>query len=89
MTKTLKNGTTIEVSDERVMFAHRLLECLEGVKMSRKALAARLGVHPNTIDNWITYRSEPGLSSLVDIAKVFGVSIDWLLYPNADKEGER
>lgn len=52
--------------------------------MSQKELAAYLGVKQNTLSQWETERNEVDLESLRKIAKLLGVSTDYLLGSEAD-----
>lgn len=41
-------------------------------------LARAVGVSDNAIYKWVTGRGKPGMSSLVNLAKAAGVSVEWL-----------
>ena len=50
--------------------------------LTQEELAARLGVKRSTLANWEIDRSAPGYSQLTEIAKIFAVSVDYLIGPN-------
>ena len=41
-------------------------------------LARAVGVSDNAIYKWVTGRGNPGMLSLVNLAKAAGVSVEWL-----------
>ena len=46
---------------------------------AKSALAARIGVSPKTIDNWVAGRSTPRADRLYRMADLFGVAAEELL----------
>jgi len=78
----------------------RILDKLKEKNITQAQLAELLGVHRNTINDWIRGRMEPGLKKAFHLAKILNVSIDWLItgiekqpelytiYRVGEKEGE-
>ncbi len=56
----------------------RILNLRIKKKMSQEDLAEKVGTTRTTLSKWECGNSEPGASQLISIAKVFGVSIDYL-----------
>lgn len=50
--------------------------------MSQTDLAARLGVKPCTVSRWESGEKVPELTTLLKLADVFGVTLDYLLGRN-------
>lgn len=48
--------------------------------MSQKELGDHLGIGVSTISMWESEKREPGLDHLMEIAKLFDVSVDYILY---------
>lgn len=66
------------------MFAKRLCDLLdENIKdesiLSQEDLAGKIGVSASVISGYVTGNTEPKISNLVELAKVFKVSTDYLL----------
>ncbi|MCM1441023.1 MAG: helix-turn-helix domain-containing protein [Roseburia sp.] len=49
------------------------------LKLSQRELGVKLGVCNQTISFWESGQREPDLDALIEIAKFFGVSTDYLL----------
>lgn len=62
-----------------MLFRTRLKHALRSVGVSQTALAEQLGISRVRLNNYITGRSEPDLSSLVAIADALNFSVDYLL----------
>ena len=60
---------------------NRLKVVLVEKKRTSKWLAEQLGKDPATISKWCTNRAQPGLETLVEIAKVLEVEVGELLIP--------
>ncbi len=48
-------------------------------EIDKKRLADHFSVVPKTIESWITGRTSPHFSVLVETRELTGVSIDWIL----------
>lgn len=48
----------------------------EGSKMSQEILAEQISIARPVISNWENGKSEPSSSQLVQLSKIFGISID-------------
>lgn len=56
--------------------------------LSQAKFAQKIGVSPGNVGDWETGKSAPGAAALANIAKAFGISIDWLLLGDSVEEGE-
>lgn len=63
---------------------NRIAELRKQMQMSQSKLGEILGVAPNTICNWEMGNRQPDNDSLIKMADLFGVSIDFILGRNAD-----
>ena len=63
---------------------HRLQLAIEFAGTSKEALAAYLDLSRQTIDNYLSGRTEPKVSTLRDWASACGVPASWLLTGSAD-----
>ena len=61
------------------LFSQRLLIRMGEMDMSQKQLASLLGVHINTVGNWIYGKSEPGISMFSRLVIILCTTPDWLL----------
>jgi transcriptional regulator with XRE-family HTH domain len=61
------------------LFGERLSEAIERSGKSQTALAAALGVTPNTICNWKRGASTPRLESLRSLSDLLDVRSGWLM----------
>lgn len=61
---------------------NRLKVVLAERKRTNKWLAEQLGKDPATVSKWCTNKAQPGLETLVEIAKVLGVDVKELLWPS-------
>lgn len=65
---------------------NRIDEILSEKGKTRKDFAKEINIQPNTMGNWKTNNSMPPADTINQIAKVLGVTTDWLL--NGSKEFE-
>lgn len=61
---------------------NRLKVVLAERKKTNKWLAAQLDKDPATVSKWCTNKTQPGLETLVEIAKVLEVNVTELLWPS-------
>lgn len=61
------------------IFAQRLTELLSINKMSKRALAAKIGVSAMSVSDWTTGKVQPTAENIYLTALFFGVSSDYLL----------
>ena len=64
--------------DERVI-PLRLRAARLAAGLAANAVARDLGVHPNTMVNWESGRSQPTLTQFAQLSIMYGRSADWLL----------
>lgn len=65
-------------------FSNNLIQLRKNEKMSQEALADKIGVTRQTIYKWETSATYPEMDKLIDLAKIFNVSVDYLI--NGDIE---
>jgi transcriptional regulator with XRE-family HTH domain len=58
---------------------HRIAMAMEFADMSVSGLATALDVHRNTVSAWINGRGKPKPATLIAIASVTDVDLEWLL----------
>lgn len=58
---------------------NRILEELELQGRSQVWLSQKIGVTPNTVNNWCANKTQPGIIQSMRIASVLGVSINELI----------
>lgn len=61
------------------IFRKRLKGLLKAHKMNYAEFSKRIGVCKSSIDRYVSGESDIPASRIVAIAKLFGVSVDWLL----------
>ena len=71
-------------------FAHRLRGMLDICGVSREELAGRLGVPVPVVNRWLYGYTAPDVYQFQTIARLFGISYDWLLdggdgFPSAEE----
>jgi len=67
------------VDDNSCPFPQRLSQALKVRKLKQSELASKLEVKPQTVNNWLSGQSLPEARTLVEVAKILEVSLDWLL----------
>lgn len=65
--------------NEWMQIGVRLSNCRQNRNMTQEEMARRLGVTPQAVSKWERGMSLPDVSILLDIARLLGVSTDWLL----------
>ena len=60
-------------------FSNNLKYYREKASLTLKALAEQLGVGTTTVHDWETKRSEPNIEMLINIADLFGITVDELV----------
>lgn len=63
--------------------SEKIYSCRKKAGLSQEALAEKLGVSRQAVSKWETAEAIPELSKIPMMAKMFGVTADWLL---SDKE---
>ncbi len=64
----------------------KIYACRKKAGLSQEALAERIGVSRQAISKWETGEAAPEISKLPLLARVFGVTADWLLDDAAEPE---
>lgn len=59
---------------------------LDEKEMSQRKLAEILGVSHFSVNKWVNFNSTPSMFSVMAIAEIFDVSIDYLVY--GDENGK-
>ena len=67
------------IGDNMTLFAHRLKELREQKGLKQKELAKLVNVSQKTISAYETGRAQPPSETLQQLAKIFGVTVDFLL----------
>lgn len=60
-------------------FSQRLFELRKSLNISQLELAKRIGASQKAVDFWEKGINEPKASFIVELAKTFGVTTDYLL----------
>ena len=66
-----------------MILADKICACRRQQGLSQEALAARLHVSRQAVSKWETGDTEPESGKLVALARIFGVTVDWLLSEDA------
>ncbi|WP_122789410.1 helix-turn-helix domain-containing protein [Intestinibacillus sp. Marseille-P6563] len=61
------------------MFPERLKELRKASKMTQKQLAEKLFVDQTSVSYWETGKTKPDFDKQIELAKLFNVSLDYLL----------
>lgn len=65
-------------------FGQRVQMLRDRAGMTRQALADQLGMKPQTLRHYEVGDREPGTETIVAIAKIFDVTVDWLIGNDRD-----
>lgn len=58
---------------------NRIKQCREKSNLSQKYVAVALGVAAPSVSNWESGKTKPSMDNYVNLAKLFGVSVEYLL----------
>lgn len=64
--------------------SEKIYSCRKKAGLSQEALAEKLGVSRQAVSKWETAEAIPELSKIPMMAKIFGVTADWLLSEEED-----
>ena len=64
----------------------KIYDCRKKAGLSQDALAEKIGVSRQAVSKWETGTAQPELDKLAALAKVFGVTADWLLNDDEPEE---
>ena len=78
-----KRNYSMKVEREDI---NRLKVVLAERKKTNKWLAEQLGKDPATVSKWCTNTSQPGLETLLEIAKCLNVDVKDLLWSSTNKQ---
>ncbi len=67
----------------KTVFGKRMLILQEEQELSQRTLAEKIGCSHQNINIWMTKYIFPNAHMLINTAKAFGVSVDWLLGLNS------
>jgi transcriptional regulator with XRE-family HTH domain len=62
-----------------LVLGDRLRELREDIGLRQDELAIKLNISRSTYANYETSRAEPSISILLDIANIYGVSVDFIV----------
>lgn len=68
--------------------ADRLTELRKAKGLSQEELAERLGVSRQAVSKWERAESSPDTDNLIELAKIYGVTLDKLIYGNETEAGD-
>mgnify|MGYP001851359216 CR=1 FL=1 len=68
------------------MFADRLKQLRKEAHLTQKQLADKLFIDQASISNWETNKTKPDFDKQTELAKIFGVSLDYLRGLDDEKE---
>ena len=67
---------------------NRIKQCREKSNLSQKYVAVALGVAAPSVSNWESGKTKPSLDNYVNLARLFGVSVEYLLGVTDKDENE-
>ena len=67
----------------------KILQCRKRMGLSQEELAQRLNTSRQAISKWELGTSQPELQNVVALAKLFGVTTDWLLMDDEEDQPEQ
>jgi transcriptional regulator with XRE-family HTH domain len=81
-------GSQVQVRNRIPQFElrHRMALALEKARVSRNEIARIVGVHLNTIGNYLTGRTDPPRSVLIAWALRCDVPLEWLIEGDDDPD---
>ncbi len=65
---------------------NRLKECREAAGLTQKYVALSLGVKGPSVSNWESGKTKPTMENFSALAKLYGVSVDYLLGGDQQQE---
>ena len=68
-----------------IEIANRLVDMRKKKGLSQEALAEKLGISRQAVSKWERAESSPDTSNLIALAKLYGISLDELLYTDQEK----
>ena len=78
-----------ENTDTLADFAFRLGARAASVGLSQKDIAGKLGVQPPRVGNWFQGRNFPRARERVELAKLLGVRLEWLIQGEGEPESSQ
>ena len=75
----------MDKTNELMQIGLRLSNCRQDRNMTQEELAGRLGITPQAVSKWERSVGLPDISMLSDLARLLGVSADWLLGLTAER----
>ena len=68
-----------------LMTANRLQQLRKANGYSQDVLAEKLGISRQAVSKWERAESSPSVDNLIDLAKLYGITVDEMLNTNGDK----
>ena len=69
-------------------FSEKLLRLRKGAGLSQEELAEKLGVSRQAVSRWESGAALPDAPNLLGLSRLFGISIDYLLHDEYEREGD-
>lgn len=57
----------------------RIVQLMKEQNITEKQLASKLGVCKTSVSKWVNHISEPSIEHTLELAKIFNVSVDYLI----------
>jgi transcriptional regulator with XRE-family HTH domain len=61
------------------IFSQRLQKARKNAELTQEKVSRELGINRSTLAGWETGVSQPSLETLGKLAKLYDVSLDWLI----------
>ena len=68
--------------------SEKIYTCRKKQGLSQERLAEQLGVSRQAVSKWETGESEPEIGKLLQLSRIFGVTVDWLLSEDEEVRSE-
>jgi transcriptional regulator with XRE-family HTH domain len=72
-------------SGDNMSIGQRLKQARGQKGYTQRQVADKLGVHSTTISKHELDTAEPDSEALLQLAKIYGVSVEWIMYGHEDK----
>lgn len=82
----MQNISNAYIIDTVIIMKEKIKELRKSAGYSQEELAKLLNVHQTAVSQWEQGRTTPDLETVKKLAEVFGISTDFLLGNNSEKE---